>query len=777
MGLRAVFLAICLALGLALSAAAQTAENRLDFTAWEELAARTEAAIESGRTSNAVLDELRLEIADWRSDFLAAESANQARVETLRSQIDALGAPPSEGETEAPEIATRRAELNERLAALDAPRRAANEAYNRADGLIGELDAVIRARQTDRLLELGPTPLNPAIWPDAVTFSSEIAGSVRREFERSWSSPAQRATTVERLPVTIILTLIGLTLLTRGRSLMQRFTVAVQSRSGAMGHVALGFLVSLGQIALPVLGLYALSQAALSTGLPGLRGTELIQVLPVFGFLLFGPLWLAYRLFPPGDAAIGPLDLNDKTRADGRWYLSFLGILLAVSILLGTIFDFEPDADTAIAVISFPVLVLMGLALFRLGRFLTRSVAPSYDALETAGFRTQLSRLLGRAAMFVGVIGPVAAAIGYTNLSAAMVYPTAMTMALISALVILHGPIRDLYAVFTGRSPGDAGEALIPVLISFGITLATTPLFALIWGVRPAELQELWARFLAGVTFGETRISPVDFLTVIIVFLLGYGLTRLIQGTLKSTVLPRTKLDVGGRNAITAGVGYVGIFVAGLVAITAAGINLSSLAIFASALAVGVGFGLQNIVSNFVSGIILLIERPISEGDWIEVGGQMGYVRDISVRSTRIETFDRTDVIIPNADLVSGTVVNYTRGNLTGRAIVPVGVAYGTDTKKVEGILREVAEAHPLVSLNPPPAVLFRGFGADSLDFEIRAILRDVNFMLAVKSDMNHEIAKRFAEEGIEIPFAQRDIWLRNPEALRGDDPKEEPTT
>jgi small-conductance mechanosensitive channel len=185
----------------------------------------------------------------------------------------------------------------------------------------------------------------------------------------------------------------------------------------------------------------------------------------------------------------------------------------------------------------------------------------------------------------------------------------------------------------------------------------------------------------------------------------------------------------------------------------------------AGALSVGIGFGLQNIVNNFVSGLILLFERPIRKGDWIVVGGTEGYVKEIQIRSTRIQTFDRSDVIVPNSELISNQVTNWVLTNKTGRAVIPVGVAYGTDTEKVRNILLAIVENCESVDktgLVPKPLVLFRGFGDSCLDFELRVFLYNIDNRLSVISEINFAIDKAFREAGIVIPFPQRDLHVKS---------------
>ena len=743
-------------------------QSTIDYQVWESTAVRAEAALEAGKASNAALETLRAEIVVWRDMFLAAQNTNKARIQTIQSQIAALGPAPEEG-TEDPEISSRREELQAQLTRLQAPVLAAEEAHTRAAGLIAEIDRIIRDRQAEALVSLSPSPLNPAYWAGSVEEFIWAARMLWTEFQSNWDNDIRQSEFRDTALVSLGMAAFGMLLLLRGRRWFASLGLRARRMSQRGGDVW-HFILSLGKVLTPLAGVLLLCQALINTGFVGLRGTTILNFIPAWGLGILFARWLADRLFPDGDGP-APMMVMPEKRAEARSYTTLLAVFAVLSSVVdifGRVGNFSPEAD---AVIGFPIVCMTGLLLFRMGQFISGQIRQSVEADHEIGYRQRITRALFRAAQVVAVIGPLIWAVGYMRAASALVYPTVSTFALLGFVVVLQILVSDIYRMLA-HSDEDTQEALWPVLIGFFLTLLAIPALALIWGVRIAELTELWATFRAGFTIGDTRISPTDFIMFAVVFGLGYMLTRVIQGALRSSILPKTKIDVGGRTAIVSGVGYIGIFLAAIIAITSAGIDLSSIAIVAGALSVGIGFGLQNIVSNFVSGIILLIERPVSEGDWIEVGGKMGYVRNISVRSTRIETFDRTDVIVPNADLVSGTVTNYTRGNTIGRIILGVGVAYGTDTKKVEKILTEIAEAHPMILLNPPPGILFTGFGADSMDFEIRAILRDVNWSLAVKSDLNHEIAKRFAEEGIEIPFAQRDVWLRNPEALRGEAPK-----
>lgn len=747
-----------------------------DYGAWNTRADAIEAELEQSDLTVERLETLRSEVVDYRTRFQEARNVNAPRIESLRAQIEALGAPPEDPSTEAPEIAERRAALATELAALQAPRAAAQEAFSRADALVRRVDTLLRARQADVLLAVEPYPWNPSNWIPAATSLIDASTTVVQEFNNTLNSQLRMRQLRENTPVIIGLLVFGVFILLRGRAWIERLVLAM--RNGVIGTRALvnspkgqrlfGLVLSFSQVIVPSLAVLALYVAAETTTLLGERGGALAEAIAGMGIIYFIARWIGLWLFPASDNLYSPLLLSDGQRTQGRVLVNLLGLFVGLhDVALAAIGGARAPA-AAVSVIAFPLIVLTAIALFRLGQLFIRHAKANAASEQDTAFKDRAIGLVGRAALPVSLAAPVLAAFGYRNAAEALIFPSIESLALFAVLLLLLRLIEDIYDLVTKRRD-DAPEPLLPALLGFVLTIGSLPLFALIWGVRGTEITEFFALLLEGFQIGETRIAPSALLVLLVVFAIGYYITRLLQGALGATVLPKTRIDKGGQKAIISGTGYVGIFVAALVAVSTAGIDLSGLAIVAGALSVGIGFGLQNIVSNFISGLILLIERPIAEGDWIEVGPTMGTVRSISVRSTTIETFDRTDVIVPNTDLIAGSVTNWTRYNMTGRIIVPVGVAYGTDTRRVERILREIGDAQPLALIDPAPSVVFTDFGADALMFELRMVLSDVNLGLSVRTEIRHQIAERFAQEGIEIPFAQRDIWLRNPEVMRPD--------
>jgi potassium efflux system protein len=726
-----LLLSLCILWGSFGLVAAQGAAAPLDYVQWRIISERAERMIEAGRGSKVFLEHSRDTLAKWRTQFSSAQDDNKSRINNLKLQITTLGSFAEDGKEPA-EIQQRRAELTKKINILAVPVLTAQEAYNHADGLIREIDTIIRMQQTDQLFALGASALDPNIYTklDAM---SEALGHLRAEFYTAVSSDITLRSRLENFLVTGFYLALALLLLLRGGPWVEtagRFF----SRQGDAQNEVWRFLISIGRLVLPVAALFALSIGLSDPELFGSRSAAILEHLPLLAIGFVSLRWASNQLLIADDGRAF-LAFSEPVRATLRRYALLLTVIMLGQNFVFALLSFNVLSEVERTAWSFPFILLLGLALFWVGQtFKTAVVA---DGRAEMLLREQAVRLLGRAVILVSVLAPVLAAIGYQYAAEFVLFNTLETLALLSVMLVFLKFLIALYQLAM-RDQAILENSLIPLLLGFLLSALAVPVLGLIWGARVAELTELWAGFNAGIMLEDARLSPTDFVAFTFIFGVGYTITRLAQGALRSSVLPKTRIDIGARNAITSG-----------------------------ALSVGIGFGLQNIVSNFVSGIILLIERPITEGDWIEVAGHMGYVRDISVRSTRIETFDRTDVIVPNADLVSGVVTNWTRGNTVGRLIVPVGVAYGTDSRKVETVLREIAEQHLMVLTTPAPYVVFQDFGADSMDFEVRAILRDVNCSLSARSDINHAIAKRFSEEGIEIPFPQRDVWLRNPQSLK----------
>jgi small-conductance mechanosensitive channel len=745
----------------------------------DALAARVQARLSDQSTATADLEALRAELAQARATALAVEQEKAPAIAELRARLETLGPAPAEGETEAPEVARLRAALTAEITAAQAPVLVAQEAAQRAEAQINEVDRIIRARIDADRFGHSPSPLLLTTWKSA---ASEIGGHITRRIaarKAEIADPQARTALFRSVPLILVLITTGImAAFTLRRQINDWIERRLDKAANPRSILLLMLLRGLNRLVLPTVGavLFFAALDIAGFGLPEeLRG---VGGLPASVLVLIGAGWVAGNFFAPQMAAQRFAPLDAQAARSGSHLTMLGGVLLSVHYALGdlaTVWDLSPATQS---VLGFPVVLLWSPLLWWTSRLVDVIASTATDSVPTAAGDDAGGRIgwrllwtLARGLRIIAVAAPVLAAAGYVTGAGFVVAAAVLTLGLIAAAAVIQFAVSGIVVSLVSTDGSDGG--LIPVMVGFVVILGCLPLLALIWGARVTDISDAWDLLARGVTIGGITVS----LDVVVKFLLSFAIvvlvTRLLQSVLVGTVLPRTRLDVGAREAARAGVGYVGFALAVLAGIVGAGLDLSNLAIVAGALSVGIGFGLQTIVSNFVSGIILLVERPIKPGDWIEVGEFSGYVRGIRVRSTEIETFDRATVIIPNSDLIAGTVLNRTHIGMAGRLIVPVGVAYDSDPREVERILLEIADQHPVVLDDPPPAVVFASMGDSALNFELRCRLRDVNFTLTVRSDMNFTIFERFHAAGIVFPFPQREVRIVG--YAHGDKPGDKP--
>jgi small-conductance mechanosensitive channel len=261
--------------------------------------------------------------------------------------------------------------------------------------------------------------------------------------------------------------------------------------------------------------------------------------------------------------------------------------------------------------------------------------------------------------------------------------------------------------------------------------------------------------------FGKISLTLGGVLLFLFSVWLAFWAAKTVRLILQDEVLPRMSLPRGVGNSISSLTYYAMVILGLLVALAAAGFEVSQLAFVVGALGIGVGLGLQNVVNNFVSGLILMFERPIQPGDVVEIGGTSGKVREIGMRATTLSTFEGADVVVPNGMLLSEKLINWTLSDMDRRIDVNVGVAYGSDPNRVLQLLMEVTRSTDGIAKTPEPTILFVGFGANSLEFAIRSWTNDFDNWVKIRSALTVRVHDALKKAGIEIPFPQHDLHLR----------------
>lgn len=696
-----------------------------------------------------------------------------------------LGLPPKAGEPpEAAAIAKEREALNARISFLRGQRTRIQASIDEGAAILGDLSHR-RFRSLYRSVLKRESPLVVSgVWVRAGVEAGPFGAAFERHF-KSWatvkSAEKGLATSLGGLGVAFLFSIL---LFGPIRNWTRKaITARIVHHEPTTGRrVAVAGVNMLTRIIPGVIGGIVVIETARAVGLLGAEGVPvaraiwiaLVAYLLVDGFTsgLFAPASPAWRLAPV-DAA--------KGKRAATLLLSIVFVVGAKSVLV-EIARVAGDASALSYVVAGSAAMLVGGLLFALCErkhwvSATSATGESQNSGETSddGIWPGV-RFAGR---LLGVLILAACFAGHVKL-ADFVSTRLYYLALLLAVAwFARAALKEAAAWGDRRlNSGHAGSAekddrhafqfWIGAGIDLALMLLVAPMLFILAGIDASSVRDFFFRALIGFRVGGVVISLSDIFFAIAAFVGILFLTRLLQGALQRGPLAHSRMDSGVQNSLTTLFGYAGLIIAAVAGLAILGANLTNLALIAGALSVGIGFGLQSIVNNFVSGLILLFERPIKVGDWIVTASGEGIVKKISVRSTELETFDRAAIIIPNSELIASTVTNWTHKNALGRIRVPVGVSYSSDPELVREILLKCANDHPLIVRYPEPFVVWQDFGASSLDFEIRAFLSDISKGIQVRTDLRYAIFQSFKENGIEIPFPQQEIHIKAaPDVLR----------
>ena len=724
------------------------------------------------------------------ADELRTIIANEApRLDGVKSRLEQLGPAPDAkaGTPENTDVSTERDTQEKLRKDLDDTLRIARFQNEKAGQIVADVANRRRALFAHALLERSAPLISPVIWLDLIRQGPAELQHVAGLLKDWWM------TALEHLDLTRALIVAFFAfVLAAGAPRLLRFIYSLEGRSmdahepTRLARATMALRVSIGAAVVPAIacaGAYALFDAldllpdrvagVLRAFLIGIAFTFFVRAIAMGVIPITKPAW---RVFPVSTLLATRLQL--------------LVFVVALVFTIGKTLEALSQAIVSPLSISILVRGLTAVAIAGSIMWLMRSFKDEDDKqkkdeedclgpqVPPPAEKSNWLRVIG---WLVTSIIIVAAASGYIALAAflseqiiwigvVLVFATLLSIIIDEAIgkgLSSEGKLGRQMRSAVGLKSGSVDQIsilssgvlkLVLIVIAFFMILAP-------WGVDSSDLTGYVKAGFFGFSVAGVTISISTIAGAILIFVLGITATRSLQRWLDMRYLPHTGLDIGLRNSIKTIFGYVGVLIAAALAFSQAGLSLDKLTIVAGALSVGIGFGLQSIVNNFVSGLILLWERPLRVGDQIVVGTEEGIVRRINVRATEIETFDKASLIIPNAEFISGRVKNWMHSNRQKRMTIPISVNHMDDPKRLESLLLDTAKTHRSVLSQPKPMVFFMKITDGSIDFELRCFA-DVDATATTRSELLFDIYRRLREEGIQTPQAAAPLTINDIETI-----------